>query len=211
MDTAVGDMLRAVDGRALMGSAALALCVLDYLAYLRPVHKKNGPNYKQLVEDYLSKINPAYKPAEIYALRCAMLHTYAEAEAMKKAGLTGFLAKHRDPFFHLASTPGTLKINVDTFVADVVWSTRGFFIDTDGDQIVEQNADGLIIVHDPRQGVVAGFAADAEMEKRSYGSMHPVLRELDRSAPDLLALRLDVSAIYPNRTSTSSPPVSGYV
>jgi hypothetical protein len=34
--TAVADVLRAVDGGAVAGSMTLALCVIDYLAFLRP-------------------------------------------------------------------------------------------------------------------------------------------------------------------------------
>jgi hypothetical protein len=39
-DTAVADVLRAMDGRALVGATALGLCVIDYLAYMRPKCKK---------------------------------------------------------------------------------------------------------------------------------------------------------------------------
>jgi hypothetical protein len=88
MNTAIADCLRAADGGAILGSAILALCVLDYLSVLRAKHPAlvNGRwpvtiNYKEFVDDYLSLINPKYKGADIYWLRCALVHTYALAEA----------------------------------------------------------------------------------------------------------------------------------
>jgi hypothetical protein len=87
MNTAVADILRAVDGGALPASATLALCALDYLAYLRNRPGGNGENYQRLIEDYLLPTNPLYRPIELYAWRCAMVHTYAESDAMLAANL----------------------------------------------------------------------------------------------------------------------------
>jgi hypothetical protein len=62
-DTAVADVLRAVDGGAEMGANALALCLPDYLSYLRdpsPLHNKR--KYKKVVQDYLAPSTPDIYP-----------------------------------------------------------------------------------------------------------------------------------------------------
>jgi len=101
--TAVADILRAAAGGASPASATLALCTLDYLAYLRNRAGGNSENYQRIVEDFLVPINSLYRPGEIYAWRCAMVHTYAESDAMLAANLDGYLMRHHAPDFHLSS------------------------------------------------------------------------------------------------------------
>jgi hypothetical protein len=212
-ESAIADVLRAVDGRALIGSTALALCILDYLAYLRsaPSRKQDADDYKGVVKDYLVPINNDYQPSEIYAWRCAMVHTYAEASALKAAGIeAGFLMSRRDPSFHLSKPRAkALAINVDTFVADVIWATHKFFLKTDGDSDIEKRADGLIVVSHGGWDMVSGYE-DWVAGRATYASMHPALRELDSASPDLTRLRNGVTAIYPAALGTTlSPPTSG--
>ena len=114
MDTAVADVLRAAEGGALVGSATLALCVIDYLAYLRPRGDTDSERYELIVSEYLSPIDARYDPEQIFAWRCAMVHTYAEAKALARANLRGFLMRHRDRQFHLMRVePPALLISVD--------------------------------------------------------------------------------------------------
>jgi hypothetical protein len=216
MDTAVADVLRAAEGNSLVGSATLALCVLDYLAYLRPRATGNKANYKELVADYLVQINPKYNPAETYAWRCAMVHTYAEARALAEAGLDGYLMRHRDPGFHLSSRRSrTLLINVDTFVADVVWAAHTFFNDLNGDTDVERRATRLLIVSGGTIDLLASYS-EALPAAMPHESLHVALRQLDTISPDLERLRRDVTAIYPphpllfrSDSTLMLPPVSG--
>jgi hypothetical protein len=209
METAVADVLRAAEGGALVGSATLGLCVIDYLAYLRPVGDTDSESYKQIVTDYLAKVDARYVPEQIFAWRCAMVHTYAEARALARSGLRGFMMRHRDPAFHLMATqPPALLISVDIFVADVIWSARQFFSDVDGDPDVETRAESLMIVSSGMD-LVSGYT-EWRLAALTYESMHPSLRELDSQSPELLRLRSDVAAIYPARDDgTHSPPTSG--
>lgn len=208
MDTAVADVLRAVDGGAIIGSTCLAICVLDYLAYLRPIFKpidqKNRANYKAIVGDFLARVDSSYKPTEIWALRCALVHAYAQSQAMKTASLVNFQMTYGEPGIHLRRTDGVVALNLDTFVADVIWVARNFFVDTTGDPSVEAQADSLLCERSTREGMVAGYTDDAVVATRTYESMHRALRELDAATPELDRLRADVTKIYPN-ISTEAP------
>jgi hypothetical protein len=212
--TAVADILRAAGGGALPASATLALCALDYLAYLRNRAGGNSENYRRLVEDYLVPINSLYRPIEIYAWRCAMVHTYAESGAMLAANLDDYLMRHHHPEFHLSSRhPRTLSINLDTFVADVVWAAHQFFSDFDGDSDVESRAERLLIVSGGSMDLVAGYS-EWLAEAMPYESMHYALRQLDATSPNLKALREDVSTVYPveiffHGDGTMTLPASG--
>lgn len=196
IDTAVGEMLRAVDGRAVMGSVTLGFCIIDYLAYLRRTSKGNRANYEQIVRDYLVPIDSRYDPKEMYALRCSLVHTYREADAMKAAKLEGFFFMHRRPDVHLQHDRKTVTLNADSFVTEVVWAVYTFFKDVDGDAAVEKRADTLIAV---RNGLefVAGYDSDSVQAGRSYISMHQSLAELDADQPDLNRLRAEITAIFP--------------
>lgn len=198
MDTAGADVLRAVDGGAIAGSMALALCVIDYLAYLRPKVKSNTENYKRIVRDYLVPIDARYVPTEIYACRCSLIHTYRRSDAMRAAKIDDLWMTYRVPNAHLNGAPRTLTINMDTFVADIVFASAAFFRDTDGDVTVENHADDLLGFRTGWE-FVAGHAekVDAWEASRDYGSMHPALAELDCSTPNLDRLREAVTNLYP--------------
>jgi len=193
VDTAVADVLRAVDGGAEMGANALALCLPDYLSYLRdpsPMHKKK--KYKRIVQDYLAPLDAGYVPAEIYALRCSLVHVFGKAGAMTDAGLEGFAFCNQRPDLHLKRDATTVVINSDTFLADVIWGVRQFLIDHDGDANVEAAADKLL-----RVGVgmeqVRGFDLNAIYVQRAYASMHRALSEFDSATPRLDRFRTDLS------------------
>jgi hypothetical protein len=177
-DTAVADVLRALDGRSLIGAASQALCLIDYLTYLRTGAIGNiGENYEASIEEiFTKKIDSRYRSKWIYALRCALVHTYARANAMKKAGLDCYLFKHLEPTFHLSGNDTTLRVNVDTFVADTIWACWLFF--EEPALAIEQRGDELLVVQ----------ISDSEAQK-PYAHMHRALCVFDEKDPSLLAMR----------------------
>jgi hypothetical protein len=156
-------------------------CVIDYVSYLRPKNPSGGvkENYKPILDDYLRKIDGRYNSARIYALRCALVHTYAEAKEMKRANVRGYLFKHKDPSFHLSGSDGILRLNADTFVADVTWAVHLAFDANRGDS--------LLIVNVP----------SAQLVSRDYASFHRALAEFDAASPNLSRLRRAITDLYP--------------
>ena len=191
-DTAVADSLRAVDGGALTGSCILALCILDYLSALRDKEptKGNRVNYTAFVDDELSKLNSAYKGGDIYWLRCALVHTYATADATKHTMMRKYALVHRVPGAHLnpKAPADVLQINVDTFFADVVIAADAWLDSVVGDPGVEKRADDLLIVH---------AANGPAMLARPYASFHRSLAALDTVPLNLATLRSAITAAYP--------------
>jgi hypothetical protein len=185
-DTAVADVLRALNGQALVGAMTLSLCVLDYLVYLRDAPtEKLGQHYKCLVEDFLEKrVDARYIPERMWGLRCALVHTYAQSIAMKNTGLQGYALTHLNRGFHLTESGNVLCLNIDSFVTDVVWTTQLFFDDPSSCKNAEKNSDDLLVVK----------ILDREADK-PYGKMHWALRELDKDSPRRDVLYTDVSAI----------------
>jgi hypothetical protein len=192
-DTAVADSLRAVDGRALMGSCILALCVLDYLSALRDKKPTEGNrvNYTAFVDDELAKVNSAYRGGDIYWLRCALVHTYATADASKHTTIRKYAVVHRVPGAHLnpKGPPDVLQINVDTFVADVIIAADAWLDSVVGDPGVEKRADDLLIVQ---------AVSNLTMVARPYASFHRALVALDTVPLNLATLRSAITAVYPS-------------
>lgn len=193
-------MLRAAGGGAFIGSVTLAICVLDYLAYLRPLDPKNDKNgradYIQIIRDFLVRIDQRYVPTDLYAVRCSLVHAYAPSKAMKDAGLDNVGMAYCAPADHLRREGGSLLLNIDTFLADVAWASHEFFDATDGSAIVEARGNQLLLRHSTRTGRIAGYDEDAENEALEYGQMHPALREFDSDSPSIDRLRQDVSALF---------------
>jgi len=184
-DTAVADILRAMDGHALVGATTLSVCVIDHLAYLRAPGETNRSEYKAVVRDFLKKkTNPNYKPEWIYALRCALVHTYANSGAMTGANLSGYTLKHLDPAFHLSGSDSILRLNVESFVTDVVWAAWLFFASLKDSSKVQKKGDKLLVVQ----------LSDSEASK-PFKKMHQALRELDKDSPNYDDLYADIAAI----------------
>jgi hypothetical protein len=187
-DTAVADTLRAVDGGSLMGANTLALCVIDYLSYLRPRNLTGGvkENYRSIVDDYLKKADARYDSAKIYALRCALVHTYAEVKEMNRAKVTGYLFTRKNPGFHFSGSDGVLRLNADLLVADVIWAAHLAFDANRTDAAFERRGDSLLIVN----------VSAAQMASRAYASFHQALAEFDVASPDLSRFRRAVTNLY---------------
>ena len=132
-DTAVADIIRAIDGGSLMGGLILAFCCIDYMGMaMNPFKIKNtGFEFKKFVKDYLGKINPEYTKLEneIWAVRNSLIHVYGESDASKKKNLL-FHFGHQYPENHLNINERDVKeiwFNLPNFIGELVASIEFFF------------------------------------------------------------------------------------
>lgn len=175
----IADVYRAIDGKSLMGAHILIFCLIDYLAYLREGEKQYA--YNRFVDDYLTKLNPLYNGLEIYALRCALIHTYGLSNAMKKAGLTGYQFVHKNSKLHLKNDAGDLFINLADFLFDVVKSAWQFF-----DDVFKLDAGNKTEVAERGRELLKVFGPDGNpVYHASYAEMHSCLAPLDDNGPDM--------------------------
>ena len=141
----IGDILRALDGRSLIGAATLSMLALDYLAYhyyLNVKEKKGGvPENKQasqsssdfigLLEDYLPTIrgkDSGPKLAEyIWATRCSLVHVYGISQsAYKNDNLRFSFSHHQYQESHLEITTTLtedktyIKYHLPIFISEII-------------------------------------------------------------------------------------------
>ncbi len=193
MHTAVCDLFRALEGGCLTGAVTLSMCLLDYLAYLDSPNKKNvSADFKRIVSKYLTPENASYRPDQMFALRCSLVHTYGESEALCKAGLDGFIIAWLNGPFHLTMIlhpPNHLEINVDSIVADVVWAAWRFWSTRGMDPIVVGKSASTVKV---------GLVTQQHYDALAYCDLHPALRTLDSASPQREALNSAITEILRN-------------
>ena len=123
----VDNILRTIRGRAYLGAFIQSFCFIDYLATIGRFAKndKIGDNYIEFVKKYLDK----YAPKKLYAIRCALIHTFGMAKAMTSANLNGYRFTHKNPENHLKLDRGVYFLNLSNFVFDIIKACYIFFSD----------------------------------------------------------------------------------
>jgi len=156
--TAIADILRAIQGNCLVGAFTLSLCCIDYLMYLENLPQQ-GVNHEEdftnFVDRYLRMIDQRYDGQRIYALRCALVHTYGRAKAMEDV-IDGFFLIHGNPQYHLQDNdnpiqPNIIRLNLENFVTDVIWSAHQLWKDHNRDNLYQSGtisrAQNLLRIH----------------------------------------------------------------
>lgn len=170
----VADIYRAIDGNSLMGAHILIFCLIDYVSYIREGEQQYA--YNRFVDDYLSKNqNSNYNGKELYAIRCALVHTYGLSNAMSAADLNGYLFGHKVPQNHLVKQDKIIFLNLSNFLFDTVKSTWQCFedllrIDENDKKDVCERGQKLLKVFGP-DGV--------SLYHKSFAETHPCLAPLD--------------------------------
>jgi hypothetical protein len=181
-DTAIGDVLRSLDGGALIGATLQSLCILDHLGFLR-TGRGNTQDFEAIVGDYLVKQNVGYEAKWLWAVRNGLAHAHGRSEATRTGKQSrGVCFIHLQPKLHLTDDGSIRRMNVDTLVADVI--TTAWMVFDDFKKSPEKPLEvfrELLIVGQP----------DVSADK-PYGDMHRTLSRLDTDPPDLGGLSAEI-------------------
>ena len=207
-DTAVADILRAMDGRSLVGSFILTVCLIEYMAYISVDNDNVGrPEYESFVHDNLCTLNN-YHPEWIRSLRNALAHTYGKSYKMKEGeekrqkgelgpyetekGKKGYRLTHLMPTLHLHETSEIIVLNLESFVTDVIWATWNIFNSLQSrsteKRIIYKRLEELLVI------TVSG-SAPISYEHRLYKGMHRALRGFDTDKPSQIELYKHIEEI----------------
>ncbi len=139
-DTAVADIIRAIEGRSLMGAFILSFCCIDYMGMgLNPDNEKNtSGDFKDFLRNYMVKLDNRYADLadELWAVRNSLIHTYGQSSATKRANL-GISFHHEVPQMHLRVNRrgqySQIHFNLPDFVSDLVSAIEIYFRENEGD------------------------------------------------------------------------------
>jgi hypothetical protein len=178
------------------------LCVIDNLSYLKKgyVPKQTGVNYEDIVKDFLNVGKNKYNAEWLWSLRNGLVHDYGESDKMKKEKTPKFFLNHTDKYCHLSFNKNVYTLHVQSFATDVGWCTKTFFDDANSVERetvrkgeVEKNGETLLTIF------ITGEEYKKSIKSRSYKSMHPSLKELDKSLPDYNKLFSDIKGILADK------------
>lgn len=199
-DTAVADILRAINGGSLVGCYSLAVCTVDYLVFFQdPDPSNKNMNHRDKYEAFLKEWFPNYPADWIYALRCALVHVYGKSDRMDKTTpkLERYRLTHLNPSNHLAQSRNELRLNLEDFITDVIFVTWEFFNCGESDSTlkgqIESRADDMLqVIPMP----------PSSMLTRSYGSFHDTLEVFDSPNPTKEAYREKLFSRLRSRTGS---------
>ena len=171
----IGDIFKCIDGKALIAAFLQCFCVIDYVAYIRNKlsDKKSGENYKEFIKDFLSKYN--YDDERLYAIRCALVHTYGCSDQMKKAKLEAYSFTHKNPEKNLIYKKFILHLNLSNFSCDIVEAVSDYF------KSLENSSEKDLFYPIVRgEELIKVFNPEGKIEiKENFGQIHPCLSPLD--------------------------------
>lgn len=171
---AIGDIFKCIDGEALVATFLQCFCIIDYISYIRNKlpEKGNRDNYMEFIKDLLSK----YNGEQLYAIRCALVHTYGHSETMRKAKLKGYSFTHKNSEKHLIYKNFILHLNLSDFASDVVKAAWQYF------ESLNKIKDEKILFDPITRGeeLIKVFNPEGKVVfKENYGQIHPCLSPLD--------------------------------
>lgn len=177
---AIGDIIRSTRGGSLMGAFIQCFCFIGYMSEIVSIKNseknlKNHILYQNFVKKYLSN----YDSKKLYAIRCALVHTYGHAKAMKSAKLSGYSFQHKNPENNRKYEDNIYHLNLSNFIFDIVKASYIFFNDLE-----KKNEDELF---DYRQRIKAMLTVNDQNGSRissNYAEVDKILSAMDAEKID---------------------------
>ncbi|BDA80165.1 hypothetical protein LPTSP3_g30950 [Leptospira kobayashii] len=134
-DTAVADILRAIDGGSLMGSIILSMCCIDYMGLaMNPEKKNTKSDFKNFITEHMSQANTIYSDPDIadvlYAVRNSLIHSYGKSDATENLKLDFVIDQNRFENHLAVVTSGNRRcfyLYLPHFVAELIAGVEHFF------------------------------------------------------------------------------------
>jgi hypothetical protein len=192
----VGDLLRSIEGSALVGAYIQTFCLIDYCAQIELISKKSqGKSYKGFISKYFpEEYKEEYMPERIFAIRCALIHTYGTSEAMQKAKMRGYILQHKNPENHLRFKESILNLNLSDFVFDTIKSIYLYF-----EAIKRKEDDEIFDEAERAKDILTVFKNSESITLKNYGQINPVLIPLDFDPVNWEELRNNIYQMVLNK------------
>jgi len=193
-DTAVADILRAIDGGSVMGSFVLSFCCIDYMGMaINPSNQKNSSiEFKQFVTEYLGTINPKYKNLSeyVWAVRNSLIHVYGQSDATTKMNI-GFTCSYEHPENHLRLIKDQgeeIWLNLSDFVSELVAAIELFFRSNEGNDTLFQTWYSRLLIISGATTTWFDRIEAVNAQRPTHKRSHRCLTVLDASPPPPIEL-----------------------
>lgn len=134
-NTAIADILRAIDGGSYIGAFTLGFCCIDYMGIpLSRDGNNTKEHFKQFIFEYMSQIDSNYKnrTEQLWALRNNLIHSYGTSNSALNLNLNVSFTRNKSiQHLGLLEKPDinnlTLSLNLEDFIADIVTAVEYYF------------------------------------------------------------------------------------
>ena len=122
-----------------MPALILSLCCIDYIGIPLSENKTNtNKTFKRFLNEFMALSNPIYKNPEIqeiiYAIRCSLIHSFGEADALKKLNIqpefevgNNCSKKHLIVFNNSDKKCNCIKLSIFDFISETICGVEQFF------------------------------------------------------------------------------------
>jgi hypothetical protein len=183
-DTAVSDILRALDGGSLMGSYILGFCCIDYMGMAIDPGKdiNSSRDFKAFVTKYMGEVDPLYRALtdHLWASRNSVIHVYGLSKSTKDLQIgTKFCPYHSGYHLRIISDPNPqLWLDLPDFVGDIVASVELFFRKNVGNDELLRSWYGKLLICEGVGGYLNRLAVVHD-RRAVHGISHRFLAVLD--------------------------------
>lgn len=130
-NTAVADILRAIDGGSQIGAFTLTFCLIDNLTWLEFGHTNNiKDHFVRWVQKRLTPHYIFYEHCgeELYSVRCALVHTYGPSKEILSNKYQGYQLAFENVGLHLQKVNnGVIRLCLYSLLTDVIYAAHLFF------------------------------------------------------------------------------------
>jgi hypothetical protein len=147
-ELAIGDIERAIEGKAFVGAFILCCCLLDSLSGFCFGQEPDGSTFTNFCARYLEKVDVRYRAIKLYkALRCGLLHGYSPVYKEQDKSWQFYL-RDDNPEEHLkidqTTTTTIVVLNLPNFLGDIKEVLKQFFEDVADKSDKKKTKDNLI-------------------------------------------------------------------
>ncbi|TKJ42463.1 hypothetical protein CEE37_01915 [candidate division LCP-89 bacterium B3_LCP] len=162
-DTAVADIIRAIEGRSLMGAYILSFCCIDYMGLgLDPTKDRNtGNDFKKFISEYMKKLNAKYGSLDddLWRIRNSLIHTYGQSNATQQVKLRFILHHDQSPMHLRKQVNGAghrVFLNLPDFVSEIAAAIEIYF---------RENSDNAVKLGNWYSKLIAVNSIDAALKR----------------------------------------------
>lgn len=167
-NTAVADILRAIDGGSQVGAFVLNFCLIDYANWIEFGSQPEG--YKRWLEKYIMPISFNYqgKAEELYSVRNGLVHSYGPSKKIIAKEFAGYSLHKENVGMHMQrlNSP-VLNICLYSILTDTIYGLHSMFESLDEKDI--EKMDRL-----DKQITIQGVTPPTK-----YSQMHRALHPFD--------------------------------
>lgn len=120
-----------------MSSLIMTLCCIDYIGIPLSGNTKNtNVHFKMFLEEYMSEANKKYKDTnirdKIYAVRCSLVHSFGEADAIQKLSINPIFEVGCSDHVHLLEETddkgnNNFHISIPHLISETIAGVEKFF------------------------------------------------------------------------------------